>query len=434
MVEALKKPHVYRSYIRSVLRMYVYKNADRFDSDEADALREQMIEPWYALTEDQRKRMDGLAIDLNDLRESRAKNWRKDRSEKKKLEGLVRIREVFELKLVGKFDEALEHLRKWKDDIAPEHVWYFRGSCWSLMNIPEAAVEFYREASRLAPFDEKIKGVYLNVLRVTNLKEAKEIADEVLEKPFTHDLTLLVYAAGVEATFINTPGDAESLERWRALVDVLEPAMQRLIVGGEEPQLRAVMGMAGTLLSNCYVALGNIEQAHALLSFLIDAIEPANAPLYAARGKLGFPTKDAAVVDLNKSIELGLPMSWPLAWIAAYHLEKGDYDACRKTCMTGFQRPLVPKIRSELLELLAIAEASSGAPVEEVREIFKDSIRADLTNTSAVENLERLEKLAQDPTRKVGWSRSSPIYNGNPEREEEQSYSETLQKELAIAA
>jgi hypothetical protein len=102
--------------------------------------------------------------------------------------------------------------------------------------------------------------------------------------------------------------------------------------------------------------------------------------------------------------------------------------------MTGFHRPLVPKIRSELLELFAIAEASSGAPVEVVREIFKDSIRADVTNASAVENLERLERLAQDPTRKVGWNRPSPIYKSNPEREEEQNYSESLQKELAIAA
>lgn len=434
MVETLKRPNVYRSYIRSVLRMYAYKDADRFDSDEADALREQMVEPWYALTEDERKRMDGLVMDLNDLRASRAKNWRKDRSEKKKQEGLVRIREVFDLKSAGKFDEALEHLRKWKDVIAPEHVWHFRGSCWNYMNVPEVAVEFYREACRLSPFDEKIKGVYLNVLKVTNLKQAKEIADQVLASPIKHDLTLVVYAAEVEATFINTSGDAEASERTRALVDVLEPAMQRLIVSEEGPQLRAVIGMAGTTLSSCYVALGNVEQAHALLSFLIGAIEPTNALLYAARGKLGFPTKDAAVGDLKKSIELGLPMSWPLVWIAAYYVEKGDYDACRKTCMTGFQRPLVPKIRSELLELFAIAEASSGAPLEEVREIFKDSIRADVTNASAVENLERLEKLAQDPTRKVRWRRSSPIYSSNPEREEEQSYYETLQKELAIAA
>ena len=57
MVETLNKTENYRSYIRGVLRMYVFMDAGAFDSDEADALREQMVEPWYALSEEERKRM-----------------------------------------------------------------------------------------------------------------------------------------------------------------------------------------------------------------------------------------------------------------------------------------------------------------------------------------------------------------------------------------
>src|SRR6266404_4687727 len=143
MVETLNKTENYRSYIRSVLRMYVFMDAGLFDSDEADALREQMVEPWYALSQEERKRMDGLVMDLNELRESRKSSEPKELNEKQQQEGLVKIREVYDLKSAGKFDEALEHLRRWQGLIVPQVVWHFRGSCWNFMDVPEVAVEFY---------------------------------------------------------------------------------------------------------------------------------------------------------------------------------------------------------------------------------------------------------------------------------------------------
>src|SRR5438034_250299 len=148
MLDTLNRTNVYRRYIRSVLKMFAYKDADRFDSDEADKLREEMIEPWYALTDEERKRMDGLVMDLNELRISRRKTWWRNLSEKKRQMGQMRLKEVYKLKEAGRFDEALEHLRKWKDIIIPQFVWHFRGSCWNFMGIPEVAVEVYGEAAR----------------------------------------------------------------------------------------------------------------------------------------------------------------------------------------------------------------------------------------------------------------------------------------------
>ena len=110
MVETLDKATNYRSYIRSLLKLFAYEDAGKDDSDEADTLREQMIEPWYGLTLEERKRMDGLAEDLKELRISRRKRWWKELSEKKKLEGQARLREVYELKSAGRFDEALRRV------------------------------------------------------------------------------------------------------------------------------------------------------------------------------------------------------------------------------------------------------------------------------------------------------------------------------------
>jgi hypothetical protein len=157
MAETLNKTENYRGYIRSVLRMYALMDAGLFDSDAADALREQMVEPWYALSKEERKRMDGLVMDLNELREGRKSAGLKELTEAQRQEGQLREREVFKLMEAGEFDEALEYLRKWQGVIAPQVAWQLRGSCWNSMGVPEVAVEFDREAARLAPGSEQIK-------------------------------------------------------------------------------------------------------------------------------------------------------------------------------------------------------------------------------------------------------------------------------------
>jgi tetratricopeptide (TPR) repeat protein len=432
MIETLNKTDNSRSYIRSVLRMFVFMDAGLFDSDEADALREQMAEAWYALSQEERKRMDGLVMDLKRLRESRENSGPKLATESQP-EGLSRIREVFELNQAGKFDEALEDLRKWENVIPPQFVWQFRGRCWYTMNIPEVAVEFYREASRLDPKNEQSKGVYLMVLKKTDFEEAKRIADEVLASPDGHHLALVTFAADVEVASIKDDSSSRALERAQRISPILEKALGHLVVAEINPLSASVLGMAGMLLSDCYVMLGETKRAFDLLSFLIN-VDRLNPLLYAARGKLTYPPTVDSVKDLEESIKLGMPMSWPLVWIATHYLENRDYAACKKTCLEAFKRPLVPKIRSELLELLAIAEASSGAPPREVRELFERAIRTDVTNLGAVNNLAIFESVARDPTRAVGWNQQLPLLDRNPERAEEKSFTESLQNDLVPAA
>ena len=431
MLETLNKTENYRSYIRSVLRMYVFADAGLFDSDEADALRERMVEPWYALSKDERKRMDGLVMDLNELRESRKNIGPKELTETDKQDGLLRIREVFELKKAEKFDEALEHLRKWQSVIVPQHAWHFRGSCWSVMGVPEVAVQFYAEATRLAPENEQFQGVYLNALKKTNFEEARKRANEVLAKPEGHDLALVTYAADVEVASINDDDGAHDKVRAKRVVPILENVIGHLVAGEVNPLAASVLGMAGMLLSNCYMMLGHTQQAFGLLSFLI-SMDPQNPLLYAARGKLNYPTTVESVKDLEVALRLGMPMSWPFVWIATYYLENGNYAACKKTCLEGLERRLVPRIRSELLELLAIAEASSGAPERDVREFFEQAIRTDITNFRAVHNLTIFQSLIQDPTRVPGWERESSLLDRSPERVEEKSFAESLQRDLAV--
>src|SRR5258707_15509177 len=122
MAGTINRTENYRRYIRSVLRMYAYLDAGLFETAEADVLREKMVEPWYALSKEERKRMDGLVMDLNELRESRKRNEPKELTETQHQDGHLRIREVYNLKEAGKCDEALEHLRKWQSIIVSQFV------------------------------------------------------------------------------------------------------------------------------------------------------------------------------------------------------------------------------------------------------------------------------------------------------------------------
>jgi hypothetical protein len=209
--------------------------------------------------------------------------------------------------------------------------------------------------------------------------------------------------------------------------------MRRLLAGEGNEYGEAVVGMAGMLLSSCYVTLDEKAEASRLLTFLLN-IEPDNPLLFAARGKLNYPNLAESIHDLAHSIKLGLPMNWPFVWIATYQMEKSDYSAVKETCLAAFKRPLVPRIHSELLELFAIAEASSGAPVDEVREIFKRAISVDIRNTRAVDNMNRFEELVRHPNKLVGWRQESTLIVQFPDAEEERDFTESLQRELAIAA
>ena len=64
MDELLPNSRNYRKLIRDVLRMYAFLNEGKFDSEEADELREDMERPWMLLGEEEQCRIQGLSLDL----------------------------------------------------------------------------------------------------------------------------------------------------------------------------------------------------------------------------------------------------------------------------------------------------------------------------------------------------------------------------------
>lgn len=56
----------YQNYICSLVKLFLYEEVGKDHSDEADMLREQMIELWYGLTLEERKQMNEIAEEFKE--------------------------------------------------------------------------------------------------------------------------------------------------------------------------------------------------------------------------------------------------------------------------------------------------------------------------------------------------------------------------------
>src|SRR5947209_7729786 len=142
----------YRQYLRDMLRIYGYYDCGKFESAEADDLRDAMEEPWYTLTEAEQKRIRGLALDLNYIREAK-------RSADGSIEqGRDQLIAASRLRAVGELDQALELLRASQNDIYPPNLSFLRGRIWMELDVPEVAEEFLRDARHFDGANQNLQG------------------------------------------------------------------------------------------------------------------------------------------------------------------------------------------------------------------------------------------------------------------------------------
>ena len=56
----MPKSENYQRYVRNVHKLLAFDQAGKFDTDEADLVREEMADQWYALSQEERKEMDRM--------------------------------------------------------------------------------------------------------------------------------------------------------------------------------------------------------------------------------------------------------------------------------------------------------------------------------------------------------------------------------------
>src|SRR4051812_5283432 len=114
----------YVQYVRGLHRLHALVAEGRDDSPEADAVRDGMDEPGYALSEAERQRVNGLSEDLYSLSDPPAPAPEPNPQATRKL------MEAAEARSAGDWDRALELLRRWGRYLEPAELSFQRGCVW----------------------------------------------------------------------------------------------------------------------------------------------------------------------------------------------------------------------------------------------------------------------------------------------------------------
>jgi hypothetical protein len=167
----------YRTVVRGLLRMHKLAAQGKFESPEADALRDAMDAPWVGLSGAERQRLRGLSMDLNELSEVAAACG----AQQINSQAQGKLVEADEALQRGEWDESLDLLRQWGRDVPAAQISYLRGTIWKLAGDFETAAVFFEHASRLEPENDNYRADFLDSLKRVGLPEVAIRADEMLQ-------------------------------------------------------------------------------------------------------------------------------------------------------------------------------------------------------------------------------------------------------------
>ncbi len=134
----------YHAVVRGIRELHRLTIAGQDDSPEADAIRDATDGPWAALSETERTRAGGLSEDLYSISDELA-------GEPQEMNPQVQagLADAVTARERGKWDRALELLRRWGKHLPPELVSNLRGTIWLQAGDPETAALFSEHSGTL---------------------------------------------------------------------------------------------------------------------------------------------------------------------------------------------------------------------------------------------------------------------------------------------
>lgn len=130
----------FQESVRLMVRLhYAMTNGDP-DGPEADAIRDCMESPWYAMTASEQELVGGLSEDLYTIGSDRPCVG----------DDLGAINSQLAESLAAQsIDEGIVFLRQHQLELPSEQVAALRGMFWARLRQPEAARAFFEEAARI---------------------------------------------------------------------------------------------------------------------------------------------------------------------------------------------------------------------------------------------------------------------------------------------
>lgn len=291
----------YSSYESSLVRLHELDRAGALDSEEADAVRDQMDESWARLGRFERERLANLSADLTcDSAESQGA-----RSTAERAALLVQARSAYAHR---QWDALLSLLRATGDQFPRSLVAYMRGRCWSELGRPEAARRFFEDARAADPDNANYELLALDALfRSGRREQAFERARSLIEQ--ADAAPQLIFGASKILTEAARASSFVHSERlYEQSVAALRSALQKL----RTPPLPSLVLVGRLNLAIALERLGRDEEAQQAYAELV-LHHPESDEALLARALFLLPRDRAqAMHDLRTLIDRNTALVHPL--------------------------------------------------------------------------------------------------------------------------
>jgi hypothetical protein len=135
----------YRQSVALLIRLHLLMRDGKSETDEADAIRDQLDVPWRHLTEAERRRISNLSADLASIEP--------DSPFHHPSEGGITRADIAELiksaRRANNIEEILAVLREHSVEVSADRAAFLRGWCYEQLGESDAAKLFFEFASQL---------------------------------------------------------------------------------------------------------------------------------------------------------------------------------------------------------------------------------------------------------------------------------------------
>jgi tetratricopeptide (TPR) repeat protein len=372
-------------YARLLWQSHELLAQNKGDTPEAEALAEQMDQPWYALTAQEQRRMRGLSADLHALREGGPKQV--EMASDQLIAWQRAARDAFERSELGDADALLDFLRQPIPSKLPLHIIPFlQARCWEKLGDLETALIFMKEAERHDP--EQTVSVLTLLQRLGRVEEAAVYAERIIARQAATPEELYLAACALLLP-TRTLSDREAAPQLQSIIDVLERAqnssLTRSLEQREIPDLDAWIAFG---LGLCYERTGDASAALRTYSAALKR-HPHESELLVARGlTLYLQNRPESLRDFLSAVRLGAKSIWPWHILARHALVEGAYGNALRYALQAAERAGPAQTRAEVHETIAIAQAKLGQPQDRVLENFKNALELDPENLRIRRNQE----------------------------------------------
>lgn len=391
------------TFARLLLRLHGYVVEGKGDSEEADALRDEMDQYWNGMTEAERERLRGLSEDLDVLTEGGVKLIPVSVAQRK--EWSQNLKKAWESE---DWDQLLKMLRRPPSDVRPDAAAFLQARCWEHLGDLETALVFAQAAERLN--SENAAFVMLILQQLDRLEAATECAARIIDNPeATYETLYLAASVLLAAAQRSSPIQAthllgrivEALRRAHSSVRKCPP--NRRTFPETESSIVCMLGLALERLGRTAEALQVYDE------FL--ARYPAKSDVLTFRGIARYDHDHASALrDFQEAVHVGASQVWPYYLLAHASLERADHNRCLWLCQGGLGKTTLPEVLARLHEWMGISRAMLGHPMAAIRESFELAQRLDLGNPRIAHNRDVAENMIGGTDQPVpSWRIPAPV-------------------------